>query len=348
MTTVRPDECSDQQSMRDYLEWYKRHYVGLIVALMPEKPERRSDRDHYMDFKSACNFLGIHSGVITPLKAKAGKAGKAGKGKGSGKDSGKSNVSVAMLDLVAKKLDNFTNKLLQKVGTLAEIQDPHQLLQTGTLLLGADVRHEEGAASLAGMVAAFTSPFTHYFATCRAQMPKQAAEGERQRQSKEHIGDVAGMVEDLLELYRKHVPERNGIPERVVMIRDGVSEGQFEKHCEEIEALIESLPAVDGVRPEVAWIVVQKRHQTRLFPDKDRGAQALPNGNIKPGIVADVGIAHPKYENWFAVSHKAIQGTAVPGHYFLLKNTTRYGKDDFVVLMNQLCHLYPKAPCAVS
>jgi len=335
--------------MQSYLEWTKQTWgATLIMALMPEKSDKKIRSNLYIEFKSVANSLGIHSGVLTPVKAKVGK----GKGKGKGKDSGKSygkgrgNVSATIEGLASKKLDNYVNKALQKLSVLVALEYPHPLLQEGTLLLGADVRHEEGSASIAGMVAAFKNPFTHYFATCRAQMPRLAAEGERQRQSKEHIEDIAGMVADLLQLYRRSGPECP--PERVVMVRDGVSEGQFQKHCEEIEALIDALPTVRGTKPEVAWIVVQKRHQTRLFPDWQKGTEAMQNGNVKPGIVADAGIAHPKYENWFAVSHKAIQGTAVPAHYFLLRNTTKYRKDDFVALMHQLCHMYPRAPCAVS
>ena len=78
--------------------------------------------------------------------------------------------------------------------------------------------------------------------------------------------------------------------------------------------MVDALPASNGKKLEVAWVVVQKRHETRLVPDINKGAEVLLNGNVKPGIVADVGIAHPRYENWFIVSHKAIQGTIVPGH----------------------------------
>ena len=78
--------------------------------------------------------------------------------------------------------------------------------------------------------------------------------------------------------------------------------------------MVDALPAPNGKKLEVAWVVVQKRHETRLVPDINKGAEVMQNGNVKPGIVADVGIAHPRYENWFIVSHKAIQGTIVPGH----------------------------------
>jgi len=346
-------DCHELWNVEDFLDNNcKQWAVELVVALMPDKKAGNNLR---IALKAGAHALGIHSGVVTLAAGKGGKGGWKGDGKGKNGKNGKNgkgsshDASEAMQGLVKKKLDNYANKLLQRLGVLAELQNPHPLLREGTLLLGADVRHEEGAASLAGMVGACKPPFTRYHSTCRAQMPKEAKEGERQRQTKEHIDDIGGMVRDLLWYYEKEVPASQGKPRRVVMIRDGVSEGQFGKHAEEIASLVDALPELEsGVKPEVAWIVVQKRHQTRIFPDKKNGAEALSNGNVKPGIVADAGIAHPKYENWYAVSHKAIKGTAVPAHYFLLKNTTSFVKDDFVELVHQLCHMYPRAPCAVS
>lgn len=238
-----------------------------------------------------------------------------------------------------KKLSLWVNKLLAHQGVLVELGQPNWLLSQGTLLLGADVRHEGGKPSIAGLVSTWTPPFVHYYASCRAQ------EGQQETRSREHIDDLKGMVREVL--------DRIGwMPRRVLMFRDGVSEGQFPAQVDEMNSLFEAFEAHGAARPALAWLVVQKRHQTRLAPADNE--PKLHNGNVVPGTVADRGVAHPQYENFFLVSHKAIQGTAVPAHYYVLHNTLtgrdgqRICKDDIIEVAHQLCHLYPRASSSVS
>jgi len=319
--THRDERAETSEGLRGYLQQFA-HQLHLVVAFLPPKTPV------YGQLKAECSALGLHSACLNPLAA-------GGKGKGKGKGE----------ELAKKKVPMFVNKVLSKLGTLVQLEAPHWLLGADTMVLGADVRHEDGEASIAGAVATFTPPFVHYFSSCRAQMPKLAQQGERQRRSREHIEDLQGMVEELLSHFRRQNPQGRW-PGRVLVFRDGVSEGQFAMQQDELLGLYRAFEAQGAPRPKVAWLVVQKRHQTRLFPGQ--GTEALTNGNVLPGVVADRGIAHPEYENWFAVSHKAIQGTAVPAHYFVLHNTLGVAKDDLIQVTHELCHIYPRASCAVS
>ena len=78
-------------------------------------------------------------------------------------------------------------------------------------------------------------------------------------------------------------------PQRIIYMRDGVSEGQYG------EILKNELPAIRraaesfrsaGKDPTISVIIVRKRHHTRLFPE-------LRKGNVEPGTVVDIDIVHP-------------------------------------------------------
>ncbi|KDQ71524.1 Protein piwi [Zootermopsis nevadensis] len=70
---------------------------------------------------------------------------------------------------------------------------------------------------------------------------------------------------------------RGALPERTVIYRDGVGEGQLRDV--EVKPLKERLNMMYGDQPyRIAFIVVTKRINTRLF---------LGSGNPPPGIVAD-------------------------------------------------------------
>jgi hypothetical protein len=73
-------------------------------------------------------------------------------------------------------------------------------------------------------------------------------------------------------------------PVRLIFYRDGVSEGQFSEvqRCE-IPQIVAACDHIGGpgYRPAITFIVVQKRHHTRIFP-ADRNADR--SGNCMPGM----------------------------------------------------------------
>jgi Piwi domain len=74
-------------------------------------------------------------------------------------------------------------------------------------------------------------------------------------------------------------------PQRLIFYRDGVSEGQFAEvqRCEipQIRAACEAIEP--GYQPNITFIVVQKRHHTRLFPLQKQDMDK--SGNCVPGAV---------------------------------------------------------------
>ena len=72
--------------------------------------------------------------------------------------------------------------------------------------------------------------------------------------------------------------------------RDGVSEGQFTQVLQhELTAIREACIKLESdYKPGITFIVVQKRHHTRLFC-ADRNEQSGRSGNIPAGTTVDIG-----------------------------------------------------------
>ena len=84
------------------------------------------------------------------------------------------------------------------------------------------------------------------------------------------------MIQDMKEitvtLLKKFFESNKGRkPEKLVMFRDGVSEGQFLKVlANELVAMKEACRELEeGYEPSITYLVVQKRHHTRFFPADD-------------------------------------------------------------------------------
>ena len=103
----------------------------------------------------------------------------------------------------------------------------------------------------------------------------------------EFVLDTARMVKNLLKKFLENTKFK---PHAIVYYRDGVSEGQFEevlnKELSGIQRLVFSQPEdyqnieffffrackelEDGYEPKVTFLVAQKRHKTRMFPDNPK------------------------------------------------------------------------------
>ena len=84
-------------------------------------------------------------------------------------------------------------------------------------------------------------------------------------------------------------------PERIIMFRDGISEGQFLKVLStELQALKAACRELEeGYEPLITYLVVQKRHHTRFFPATNNKDYMYMNGNVIAGTV----VTHPAPEH---------------------------------------------------
>ncbi|KAJ4785439.1 Argonaute family protein [Rhynchospora pubera] len=208
-----------------------------------------------------------------------------------------------------------------------------------TIIFGADVTHpppgEDTNPSIAAVVASLDWPeIATYAGTFRPQAHRQ-----------EIISQLGEMVKEHLRSFRK---KTNLEPQQIIFYRDGVSEGQFQQVLQhEITAIKTACKQLsDSYSPTITFIVVQKRHHTRLFPTDNRFADR--SGNVLPGTVVDTKICHPTEFDFYLCSHAGIQGTSRPAHYHVLCDDNGFNVDELQQLTYNLCYTYARCTRSVS
>jgi hypothetical protein len=189
------------------------------------------------------------------------------------------------------------------------------------MFLGADVSHPPPGSllnrpSLATMTGSLDLKATRY-----------AAMAMNQGHRVEMIQDAHRMTSALL---KQFVNATRRLPEQIIYLRDGVSDGQFSQVIEtELPAIRKAADEVtNNKRLKITVIIVKKRHHTRFFPLPTGGGHAgggRDAGNVKPGTVVDTAVVHPIEFDFCTfssfclivvlVSHKSYQGTCRPAHY---------------------------------
>ncbi len=89
--------------------------------------------------------------------------------------------------------------------------------------------------------------------------------------------------------------------------------------------------------PLLTFIVVKKRHHTRLFKLREESFAS----NVEPGTIVDSGITAPVSSSrmqFFLNSHEAHKGTNQIGNYVVLVNEIDYTLEEIEELTYALCH----------
>ncbi|TPX39954.1 hypothetical protein SeMB42_g06174 [Synchytrium endobioticum] len=207
-----------------------------------------------------------------------------------------------------------------------------------TIIFGADVTHPAPGStsnqSIAALVGSMDSQCSRYAAAIRVQRGRQ-----------EVIQDLTGMVVELLKTFYQTCGSK---PDRIVMYRDGVSEGQFSEVLRnEVEAIQRACAILESLyRPLITFVAVQKRHHARFFPVQREDADR--SGNILPGTVIESGVTHPSEFDFYLCSHPGLQGTSKPTHYHVLYDENKFDADGLQELTYRLCYLYCRATRSVS
>ncbi|CAK9293816.1 unnamed protein product [Gordionus sp. m RMFG-2023] len=239
-------------------------------------------------------------------------------------------------------LSNLCLKINVKLGGINNILVPNirpKVFNEPVIFLGADVTHppagDSKKPSIAALVGSMDAHPSRYAASVRIQTHRQ-----------EIITDLSKMVKELLIQFYRSTRFK---PTRIIFYRDGVSEGQFNQVLQhELRALREACMKLEvGYQPGITFIVVQKRHHTRLFC-ADKKEQIGKSGNIPAGTTVDVGITHPTEFDFYLCSHAGIQGTSRPSHYHVLWDDNLFNSDELQQLTYQLCHTYVRCTRSVS
>ena len=261
-------------------------------------------------------------------------------------------------DSQAQYFDNLALKVNMKLrgeNHLVKSKAGKLIEQDETLIIGADVTHPSGPS--AGRSWSFAALVGMVIPKCGQYIARFCV----QEGGQEMIDGIGNMFSELLKVWASNHKGRP--PKNLVYLRDGLSEGQFDKlHDEEVPRLRQayqmSFPESD-TELRVFAASVQKRHHKRFAPTE--GKHADKTGNCKAGLVVDRGITEPRYLEFYLQAHTAIKGTARPIHVFVvcdevtgclskaLLEPFRYNRSDFIQdLVYSLCWDVGRATRAIS
>ncbi|XP_014477471.1 PREDICTED: protein argonaute-2-like isoform X2 [Dinoponera quadriceps] len=252
------------------------------------------------------------------------------------------NIIRPNLSTIQNILLKINSKLNGINHTFAPMGMPECLRNTHYMLIGADVSHPSPDAknipSVAAVAASHDETTFKYNVTIRLQQAKQE--------------EIADLKEIMLKHIVFYVKEMRKIPKKIIFYRDGVSEGQIamvldkEIRCIK-EACREYARVKPEFKPELTFVIVQKRHHIRLFPTRKEDSDDK-NYNVKAGTIVDTEITHPNHIDFYLVSHASIQGTARPTKYRCICNESNFSEDQLEELTYHLCHMYARCTRSVS
>ncbi|KAK2460802.1 hypothetical protein APHAL10511_007272 [Amanita phalloides] len=215
--------------------------------------------------------------------------------------------------------------------------------QQPTMLVGIDVTHPgkgtvKGTPSIAAVVANWDAHFVQFPASMELQKSKQ-----------EMVQALDGMMIERLKLYKG---KNKKLPERILIYRDGVSEGQYHLVMEEefpkIRAAFESFNTPQKrYQPKLTIVICGKRHHTRFYPTASADADPKKS-NPLPGTVVDRGVTSVYHFDFFLQAHGGLQGSTKPTHYFVVHDTIGFNADQIQGLTNAICYTFARATKAVS
>ncbi|XP_066359800.1 protein argonaute 1B-like isoform X3 [Miscanthus floridulus] len=292
--------------------------LDLLIVILPD-----NNGSLYGDLKRICETdLGLVSQCcLTKYVLKANK------------QQYLSNISLKINVKVGGRNTVLVDALTRRIPLVSDVP---------TIIFGADVTHphpgDDSSPSIAAVVASQDWPeVTKYPGLVSAQARRQ-----------ELIQDLGGMVRELLISFWRATGQK---PKRIIFYRDGVGEGQF---CQvllyELDAISRACASLESdYQPPVTFVVVQKRHHTRLFANNHNDPRAVDkSGNILPGTVVDSKICHPTQFDFYLCSHAGIQGTSRPAHYHVLWDENKFTADGLQTLTNNLCYTYARCTRSLS
>uniref|UniRef100_A0A671UJW4 Piwi-like protein 2 n=1 Tax=Sparus aurata TaxID=8175 RepID=A0A671UJW4_SPAAU len=135
---------------------------------------------------------------------------------------------------------------------------------------------------------------------------------------------------------QKYYEVNHNLPEKIVVYRDGVSDGQLRMVEQyEIPQLIKCFETFPTYEPKLVFIVVQKRISTTLYSCMSNNFGAPP-----PGTVLDHTLTQKDWVDFYLMAHHIRHGCGLPTHYISLYNTANLTPDHLQRLTFKMCHLY--------
>jgi len=242
-----------------------------------------------------------------------------------------------------QKLRSVTQKIALQIncklgGELWALEIPLKNI----MVIGVDVYHDSAQGkkrSITGFVASTNQHLTRWYSRVAIQGPMQEI--------------VDGLKMCLQASLKKYHEVNRTLPDRILVFRDGVGDGQMSTVAEYEVPQISSCFSMFGenYQPKLAVVVVQKRISTRIFM---RGPKGLDNP--PPGSLLDHTVTRKGWYDFFLVSQHVRQGTVTPTHYNVVYDSSGLKPDHMQRLSYKLTHMYYNwpgtirvpAPCQVN
>ncbi|CAG9764075.1 unnamed protein product [Ceutorhynchus assimilis] len=201
-------------------------------------------------------------------------------------------------------------------------------LPKNTMVVGFDVCRDtaERSKSFAGMVASIDQACTQYYSMVTEHEFEQ---------------ELSSNIANFMLLACKRFQQINKvIPDRIVVYRDGVGDGQIQ-YVKEYEVEMIKTRLAEELYKEVplqmAVIIVSKRINTKIFRSQ---ASQRNDFNVPPGTVVDDVITWPERYDFYIVSQCVRQGTATPTSYNVIEDTLGIDANKLQRFTYKMCHMY--------
>ncbi|XP_060011625.1 piwi-like protein 2 isoform X1 [Lagenorhynchus albirostris] len=192
------------------------------------------------------------------------------------------------------------------------------------MVIGVDVYHNPSRSmrSVVGFVASISLTLTKWYSRVVFQMPHQEM--------------VDSLKLCLVGSLKKFYEVNHCLPEKIVVYRDGVSDGQLKTVASyEIPQLQKCFEAFENYHPKMVVFVVQKKISTSVYLSATEHF-VTPS----PGTVVDHTITSCEWVDFYLLAHHVRQGCGIPTHYVCVLNTAHLSPDHMQRLTFKLCHMY--------
>lgn len=197
------------------------------------------------------------------------------------------------------------------------------------MVIGYDSYHDSSkrGLSVGAICCSFNDRLTQYYSRVTFQTSKQEM--------------MDGLKINIVAALRHYQNVNKFVPDRIIVYRDGVGEGQLgsvkEFELEQIKSCFKEVGP--NFSPRLTFIVVNKRITTRIFSKENGGV-----GNPIPGTIIDSVITRPEFYDFFLVSQSVRQGTVTPTQYNVIHDEGQIKPDHLQRLTYKLTHLYYNWP----
>jgi len=197
------------------------------------------------------------------------------------------------------------------------------------MICGVDTYHDSAKknGSVCSFIATTNPTHTRYFSRATLQETHQ-----------ELSSNLSITVKSACEHYKKM---NNTYPEKIIIYRDGISDGQLAMVKEhEIPQIEKAFSMIDAnYKPLLSVVIVKKRGSTRLFASTNNQLQNPPCGTVVDSVVT-----RAEWFDFYLISQCVTQGTVNPTHFNVIHDTTGLKADIFQRLSFKLCHMYYNWP----